>query len=106
GTHQGGGVDRRQVGRHPRHRAHGGDQVLSIAAVKSDPGDLTGDAGKELAAATVVTMSAIAAVPADTYPLARLPARDAGSDRIDYPGHLMAWDPGISKSGISSFLDE
>src|SRR5439155_22588731 len=46
-------------------------------------------------AAAGVAILAVAAVPADADPLARLPPGDAGADRVDHPGHLMAGNPRI-----------
>jgi hypothetical protein len=43
----------------------------------------------------VVALSAIAAVPPDPDPLARLPSSDVGADRVDHAGHLMAGNPRV-----------
>ena len=106
GTHQRGRVAGRQFGRHPRHRARRGDQVLRVAAVIGDPGDLAGHAGEELAPAAGVAMPAIAAVPADAHALAGLPVGDAGADRIDHPGHFMTGDAGVAELPDKSLLGE
>ena len=106
GAHQRGRLDGRQVGGHERDRAGGGDHVLAVAAVIRDAGDLAAHAGEELAAAAVVAIPAIAAVPADAHPLARLPAGDAGADRVDHPGHLMAGNPRVLNSREQPLLRE
>ena len=106
GAHQRGRLDGRQVGGHQRDRAGGGDQVLAVAAVIGDAGDLAAHAGEELPAAAVVAIAAVAAVPPDADPLARLPSGDAGADRVDHPGHLMAGDPRVLNSREEPLLGD
>src|SRR5207249_3274736 len=84
----------------------GGDQVLAVAAVVGDTGDLTGHAGKKLSTPAVVAMAAIAAVPPNAHALPRLPSGDAGAHRIDHAGHLMTWDPRVLNSRVRSLLGE
>jgi hypothetical protein len=90
GAHQRGSLGRRQFGRHPRHSSGGGDHVLSVAAVDRDPGGLAAHAGEELAAAAVITIAAIAAVPPYTNALTWLPSGGVGPDRVDHTRHLVA----------------
>src|SRR5262249_31938146 len=80
---------------HPRDRAGGGDHVLAIAAVVGDAGGLAAHAGEELATAAVVTIAAIAAVPPDADPLAPLPSRGAGADRVDHTRPPVAGNPRV-----------
>src|SRR5262249_24400658 len=75
-------------------------------AVIRDAGDLAAHAGGELPAAAVPAIPAIAAVPPDADPLARLPPGDAGADRVDHPGHLMAGDPRGVKSRETALFGE
>lgn len=97
-AHQRGRLNGRQVLWHERNCTGGGDQELPIAAVIRDAGDLTAHAGEELSTATVIAIPAIAAIPADSHLLARLPSCDTGAERIDHPGHFMAGNPGVLKS--------
>ena len=89
-----------------RDRAGGGDHVLAVAAVVGDAGDLAAHAGEELPAAAGVAIAAVAAVPADAHPLARLPSGDAGADRVDHPGHLMAGDARVLDSREEPLLGD
>src|SRR5262249_19790339 len=95
-----------QLGRHPRDRTRRGDQVLGIATVIRDPRDLAGDAGKKLATATMVAVSAIAAIPADAHALAGLPVGEAGADGVDHAGHLVTGHAGVLNPRKGPLLDK
>jgi hypothetical protein len=106
GAHQGDCLDRRKFVRHQRDRAGRDNQVLAIAAVIGDTGDLTGHAGEEFSPAAVVATSTISTVPPNAHALARMPVDDAAPNRIDHSGHLMPGYPRVLNTGVSSLLGE
>src|SRR5262249_479958 len=71
-----------------------------------DARDLAAHAGEELPAAAGVAIPAVAAVPPDADPLARLPPGDAGADRVDHPGNLMAGDLRVLKPRETTLLGD
>src|SRR5207237_126393 len=83
-----------------------GDHVLGIAAVIGDPGDLASLAGKEVTAAAVIAMPAVAAIPADTHPLASLPTRYVSTDGINHAGYFVPRNARVGDAGILSFKCE
>src|SRR5205814_1858325 len=90
----------------PGDRTGGRDQVLRVAAVLREAGDPAGLAGEEVAAAAGIAVPAIAAVPADARPLARRPPGDAGADRVDHAGDLMARHPRVLNARERPLFDE
>src|SRR6202022_1479519 len=66
------------------------DDVLGVAAVVADAGDLLAFAVDEEALAAGVADEAMAAVPADAYPVALLPLGHVGADFLDPAGDLVA----------------
>ncbi len=86
------GVDERQARRHERNRACRRDHVLAIAAVVRDAGDLPAHAGEEIAAAALVAIAAVAAVPTHAHSLPWFPAGHTGADRVDHSGHFVTGD--------------
>ena len=75
-----------------RHRLVRHDDVLGVAAVVADAGDLRLLAVEEEALAARVAHEAVAAVPADADAVARLPLRHLGAHRVDAPGDFVAGD--------------
>src|SRR4051812_35087738 len=65
------------------------DQVLSVAAVEIDPGDLALHAHREIAAPAWVANKTMTAMPADSDSLTLRPWHDIASDRVDATGNFM-----------------
>src|SRR4051812_46839360 len=65
------------------------DQVLSVAAVEIDPGDLALHAHREIAAPAWVANKTMTAMPADSDWLTLRPWHDIASDRVDATGNFM-----------------
>jgi hypothetical protein len=105
-TQKGGGLDKRQVGRHERNPAGGRNQILGVAAVEGHTSDLSADARKKVAPAAVVAVAAMAGVPADSDLLARLPSQDISTNRIDHARDFMAWNTGILNTRKMSLFRE
>jgi hypothetical protein len=75
------------------------DDVVGIAAVEGNSGDLAVFAEDEIAAAAGRTVITVAAVPTEAYALAWLEERHIGADRIDDAGDLMAGNARILDAG-------
>ena len=99
GAHQRGGVYVGQVVGDEGERVGGGDDVVGIAAVEADAGDLLILAENEIAAPAGNAVVAVAAVPAEADALAHFEEGNVGADGIDDAGHLMARHAGIGDAG-------
>jgi len=64
-------------------------------------GDLTGN---EVTAAARIAVTAVAAVPADSDPLALRPSGDACAHRVNDSGDFMSWDPRVLNAWPRSLL--
>src|SRR6185436_12968835 len=89
-AHQRPGLDGREaVGDRGQH-AGGRDQVVGVAAVVADAGDLERHlAGHEVAAPAGLAVTAVSTVPAHAHPLADTPPGDSPAERVDDTGHLV-----------------
>ena len=92
--------------RDPGQRDRRRDDVIRVAAVEGDAGDLPELAGHEVSPAARGAMPAVSPVPADTDPLARLPSRDTRAERVDRPCDLVSRDAGIPNARPQSLLRE
>ena len=91
GIHERRGVDGAEpVGDAGQHRPRR-DDVVGVAAVEVNPGDLeVVPAGQVVAATTAVAVAAVPAMPADAGAVARLPLGDVRADRVDDAGDFVA----------------
>ena len=60
----------------------------------------------EIATPARVTLKTVAAVPSHSHPLAGLPQRNVGADRVDAPGNFVARHSRILNSRPEPFLYE
>src|SRR6267143_4372694 len=82
------------------------DHVLGVPAVVADAGDLFPLAVDEEALATGVADEAVAAVPADAYPVALLPLGHVGANFLDPTGDLVARNARIRNAWIGAELHQ
>src|SRR5215831_10315109 len=103
---EGGGLGARQIVGHGSDRLRGHDDVLRVAAIEAERGDLLEAAQDEVAALAGIAGEAVSAVPPDADVLAGFPDRDVGAHAIDAPRDLVARDPGIGEPGPEPVLDQ
>jgi hypothetical protein len=99
-----GGLVRRQVVRKRRHGFSGSQHVLGIAAVKAEPSDFLKLAEDEVAAPAGIAHKAVAAMPAHTHALTRLPVGYTLAHCIHTSGDLVTWYTRILKVGPKAFF--
>ena len=95
----GAGVDVAEVVRDQGDGVGGGDDVVGVAAVVVDAGDVLIFAKDEVAAAAGMAVVAMAAVPAQTDALAGLEDRDLGANRVEHTGDLVAGNARVLDAG-------
>src|SRR5438105_3222017 len=106
GAHQRSGFIGGQIVRHKRDGFGRDDDILGIASVKVNAGNFLKLAVNKVAATAGVAGEAMAAVPADTNPLAGLPLGYVGTDCVDAPGDFVAGDSGILHARPAGFLHD
>ena len=99
GAHQRTSVDGRQVVGNEGEGVGGGDDVVGVAAVVGDAGDLGVLAEDEVAAAAGLAVVAVAAMPAEADALAGLEDGDIGADGVDDSGDFVAGARGYAMPG-------
>jgi hypothetical protein len=82
------------------------DHVFGIAAIGGKAGGEGRLAGAELAVATGIAALTVAAVPADSDPLANGPRRCGFTERGDRSHNLMPWYARIGQAGKGSLLGD
>jgi len=106
-AHQRRGLDWRKIVRHGRYRNGRRHHVIRVATIERDACNLERDlAADEVAAATCVAISAMAAMPANPDTLADFPLRHSISQRINQADDFMAWNAGILKTGPLALLHQ
>ncbi len=106
GAHEWGGVHVGEIVWDEREGVGGGDDVVGIAAVEADAGDLAILAENEIAAAAGRTVVAVASVPTEADALAYFEERNIGADRVDDTGDFMAGYAGVLNAGPIAELGE
>jgi hypothetical protein len=76
------------------------DDVLRVATVVADPGDLALGAVQEVALATRVALEAVPAVPADADALSGLPGGDVGAHGVHLARDLVTGDARQDESRV------
>src|SRR5947207_20403 len=105
-THERTDFLRRQIIGNHRYRFRAHDQVIGIAAVEIDSGNLALHAHGEIAAPALVANKAVTAVPAYSGSLTFRPLRDIASDRIDAAGNFMTRHTWILNSWPQTILHQ
>src|SRR5579885_1463253 len=83
-----------------------GEHVLLVAPVVADSADLEVAAIAKVAATAFRTGVVLSAVPTNTDTLSLTPARNAGPQGIDHPGHFMTGNSGVADARPVTFLDQ
>jgi hypothetical protein len=104
GTHQGRGLGGIERFRHLRQRFHRRDHVFLIATVVAEAANLPVRAVYEITAAAGETRAILAAVPADSNPMAFLPLRDTRPGLVDDAGHFVSGDARVRNAREKAFL--
>src|SRR5262249_25735897 len=105
-TKERGSFVRRQVVRKRRHGFSWRHHVLGIAAVKAEPSDLLKLAEDEVATSAGITYEAVAAMPAYTHTLTRLPVGYTLAHRIHASSNLMTWNAWVWQAGLETFFHQ
>ena len=106
GAHQRRGVISGKVIGYGRDRFGGDHDILGVAAVVAEAGNLLELAKDKMAATTRVAGKAMSAVPAHTDPLSGLPLCDIRSYCVDAPHDFMPGDARVFQTGEAGLLYE